>query len=632
MLNQEQNVIEKLREKSSDVQVPENLTPESVQHMLEKKGKKKRNVRVYRLGGLIAACLVLVCGVFLYKNGYLERKAGAEIEKTGQIKTPDDYEEVYECYRNWEKELEKEMEKTSKYETATAEESITEDIAATAARGGASKESGEMSYSETNVRQEGVDEGDIVKTDGRYLYILKNRKKAIAVVDTAGEQLKSVQTMEPEGVSWIYEIYLDTENKRLVAVCGRENDGNLADARDMYHSSGSVEAVTYDISNPEKPEEIGRVRQSGDYHSSRMADGYLYLFSNYVITGNGIAKWSPETYVPLVNGELIAEKDICLPPEQQGCEYTVLTSVSMEAPDKAHESKAILSGGGEMYVSNNNIYYYVTTWNYNASQTETTSLQRIGYQDGAFKSGAQATINGYIHDSFCIDEYKDYLRVVVTQGDTNAVYVLDMELKETGSITGLAKDERIYSARLMGDTGYFVTFRETDPLFSVDFSNPEKPEIIGELKIPGFSDYLHPYGEGKLLGIGMNMDEKGMMAEGVKLTMFDISEPSDVEEEDTYILKNVFSTDVSYDYKAVLADVRKNIIGFSGYTDRGQNYYIFEYQEGKGFVCKMEEEINGNTSLSARGLYIDDMLYVIQGNVIEAYSLKEYKKVRDLIL
>ena len=166
----------------------------------------------------------------------------------------------------------------------------------------------------------------------------------------------------------------------------------------------------------------------------------------------------------------------------------------------------------------------------------------------------------------------------------------------------------------------------------MDFSNPEKPEIIGELKIPGFSDYLHPYGEGKLLGIGMNMDEKGMMAEGVKLTMFDISDPSDVKEEDTYILKNVFSTDVSYDYKAVLADVGKNIIGFSGYTDSGQNYYIFEYQEGKGFVCKMEEEINGNTSLSARGLYIDDMLYVIQGNVIEAYSLKEYKKVRDLIL
>ncbi len=628
MLNQEQNVIEKLRKKSSDIQVPENLTPESVQHMLEKKGKKKRNVRVYRIGGVIAACLVLVCGVFIYKNGYLNQKTGSEVRKVGQIKTADDYEEVYECYRNWEKELEK----VGAYGTATAEDAAMEKTETMADTGSARDVDGGMSYSRTNVRQEGVDEGDIVKTDGRYLYILKNGQTEISVVDTMGDQLESRQTINPEDASLIYEMYLDVEGKKLVAICERDNGRAAVEEMDMYNHNGTIEAVTYDISNPEKPEELGRVRQSGSYDSSRMADGYLYLFSNYDITDNGIAKDRPETYVPAVNGELIAEKDICLPTEQLACGYTVLTSVSMEAPDKVCESKAILSGSGQIYVSNSNIYYYETTWNYNENTMETTSLQRISYQNGVFQGGAQATINGYIHDSFCIDEYKDHLRVVVTQGDTNAVYVLDMEFEETGSITELAKDERIYSARLMGDTGYFVTFRETDPLFSVDLSDPENPEIIGELKIPGFSDYLHPYGEGKLLGIGMNVDEKGMMADGVKLTMFDISDPSDVKEEDTYILKNVFSTDASYDYKAVLADVGKNIIGFSGYTDGGQNYYIFEYQEGKGFVCKMEEEINGNTSLAARGVYIDQVLYVIQGNVIEAYSLEEYKKVRDLIL
>ena len=235
-------------------------------------------------------------------------------------------------------------------------------------------------------------------------------------------------------------------------------------------------------------------------------------------------------------------------------------------------------------------------------------------------------------DSFSIDEYKDHLRVVVTDGDVNAVYVLNKELETVGSIDNLAKDERVYSARLMGDTGYFVTFRETDPLFSVDLSDPENPEIIGSLKIPGFSDYLHPYGGGRLLGIGMNVDEDTMITDGVKLTMFDISDPADVKEEDTFVLKNVYSTDVSYDYKACLADAARNIIGFSGYTDGGQEYFIFEYDSNNGFICKMEEEINGSGGSGARGVYINQTLYVIEGNIIEAYSLKDYGKVDDIIL
>ena len=232
----------------------------------------------------------------------------------------------------------------------------------------------------------------------------------------------------------------------------------------------------------------------------------------------------------------------------------------------------------------------------------------------------------------CEDEYDGYLRVVVTDGDTNSVYVLDQELKETGSIKGLAEDERVYSARFMGKTGYFVTFKETDPLFSVDLSDPKNPKIIGALKIPGFSDYLHPYGKNKLLGIGMNVDEKTMSTDGVKLTMFDISDPENVKEEQTYVIENVYYTDVSYDYKAALVDAEKNLIGFAADSEGGREYYTFSYDEKQGFTCTMHEEINGNNMRITRGIYIEDMLYVIQGNIIEAYSLKDFKKVDDIIL
>ena len=201
-----------------------------------------------------------------------------------------------------------------------------------------------------------------------------------------------------------------------------------------------------------------------------------------------------------------------------------------------------------------------------------------------------------------------------------------------GSIEGLAEDERVYSARLMGDVGYFVTFRETDPLFSVDFSDPKKPEIIGELKIPGFSEYLHFYGEDMLLGIGMDVDEDGFTTNGVKLSMFDISDNTDVKEVQKYVMKNVYSADVMYDYRAALIDVGKNIIGFSANSGDGESYYVFSYDKGKGFACLMEETINGTGYQTARGVYIDQVLYVVKGNIIEAYGMEDYKKVGDIIL
>jgi uncharacterized secreted protein with C-terminal beta-propeller domain len=184
----------------------------------------------------------------------------------------------------------------------------------------------------------------------------------------------------------------------------------------------------------------------------------------------------------------------------------------------------------------------------------------------------------------------------------------------------------------MGDVGYFVTYRETDPLFSVDFSDPKKPEIIGELKIPGFSEYLHFYGEDLLLGIGMDVDEDGFTTNGVKLSMFDISDNTDVKEVQKYVMKNVYSADVMYDYRAALIDRKKNIIGFSANSGDGESYYVFSYDEKNGFECLMDETVNGNGYQTARGVYIDTVLYVVKGNIIEAYSMEDYKKVDDIIL
>lgn len=184
---------------------------------------------------------------------------------------------------------------------------------------------------------------------------------------------------------------------------------------------------------------------------------------------------------------------------------------------------AVVSGAETFYVSESNIYSAVSDWT--ASDTKPrTEIVRIGYEDGFFTEGSTGSVSGELNNSFSMDEYNGNLRLVTTTAGwnkdyseytrTNGLYILDADMKTIGKIENLADNEEIKSARFMGDTGYFVTYRNTDPLFSADLSDPTKPKIIGELKITGFSEYLHFYGENKLLGIGWETDPDTGSIEG----------------------------------------------------------------------------------------------------------------------
>ena len=633
----EKNVMDRIRKATDDVEVPDRLKPERMQEVLEGKKPKKR-LQIYQIGLLAAACLAVVSGILLWMSSKEDLAVGINRSRNGgkekisdnkQIASAESYEQIYDYIKEYQDRMEIQERSSTTYDIGSMEMESSEDSAATSGR-----YSGD--YSQTNVRQEGVDEGDIVKTDGRYLYVVEDNGQTVDIVKADGGNLEKSGSIELGKDYDIREIYLNTEKQKLVIVCERVvlyNDSFEAQTDsvedDYVWDEQKTVAITYDIQNVSHPSEEGRVSQSGSYSSSRMAGGYLYLFSEYYVGGE-IDKVEPRTYIPLINEKTIEESSICLPQIAQGCMYEVITSINIENPDQVEDNKAIFSKGGQVYVSNHNIYFYETEWS--DFDSSVTTIRKISYQNGQLEAKKQGSFKGYLNDSFSIDEYDGYLRVVTTFGDTNAVYVLDENLKVTGSIEDLAEDERIYSARFFGDTGYFVTFRETDPLFSVDLSDPENPKILGELKIPGFSEYLHFYGEDRLLGIGMSADEETGSAENVKLSMFDISDNTDVKEVAMYELEDVFGTDVSYDYKSVLADPEKNLIGFAGYTWSGENYYLFTYDEKDGFICKLEEEINGNTSRGTRGIYIQDTLYVIQGNVIEAYRLSDSEKVGDFIL
>ena len=259
-----------------------------------------------------------------------------------------------------------------------------------------------------------------------------------------------------------------------------------------------------------------------------------------------------------------------------------------------------------------------------------------------------------------MDEYENHLRIVTTvteyydekiiddrtgnvigytidqERQANALYVLDERLDVVGEIEGLAKDEQIYSARFMGDVGYFVTFRQTDPLFTVDLKDPHNPKILSELKVSGFSEYLHIYGENRLLGIGMEADPETGIQQGMKLSMFDVSDKANVTEVSKTNLSKYNYSEALYNHHAVLINVGKNVFGFaaegSSKGDFWYDYVVYTYENDE-FVQKLKvnaKNKDGN-HYTVRSSYIGDVFYLLRSDgSVESYNLNDGRKLNSL--
>lgn len=684
----DQDLMDDLRKMADDLPVPPALEPDSVERMLEERAQKKRRkyVRIYG-GAAAAACVCVVIGL---SAAYLTGRPGNEAadyaagnsdasgsvesassdsamsggaesadagaaelsaEQADELTTAEDYNEIY-GYIQDQREAEEKMAATHSDGGffGAVEDSAASQESSSAAATGTSGKSG--SYSDTNVRTEGVGEADIVKTDGKNIYLVNG--ETVEIVDITSDEMEHLAQIEMDEDCYVTELYAADE--RLLILYTREEYDDGKNGYDGTYRQYTCTDV-YDISDPADPEKISALSQSGYYNTMRVKDGYAYVLSDYSLPYD-ISRPEPRTYIPEVQGEIMPVSDIYMPQRKMGNDYTVITAFSLDDPKEKTDSKAVFGTAGECYVSTENIYVTESYYNNNDANVTQTSIRRIAYEDGVLTGTAQTRVDGILNDSFSIDEYDGYLRLVTTvtsvngtEGsfltdladmfrgeetetevrnvDTNSLYILDEDLNVTGEIRDLAPDERVYSARLMGDTGYFVTFRETDPLFSADLSDPHNPKIIGELKIPGFSEYLHPYGEGKLLGIGMDVDEETVATEGVKLSMFDISDPSDVKEENKYIMKDMYGTDAGYDYKAVFADVEKNLFGFLAYGD-STVYTVFTYDEEGGFREVFSRTLNWAGSV--RGMYAGEKFYLVSANTIESFRLADFEKVDDIVL
>ncbi len=442
----------------------------------------------------------------------------------------------------------------------------------------------------------------------------------------------------------------------------------------------------YDISDRENPRLGKTFTLDGFYSTSRVADGYFYGFS-FFTPRPGAKEEDYEAYIPKTDGVLIPAEKISCPDGASWQNYLVMVSIDLSSPARLSDSRSVLASNGIFYVSTDSIY--LASWHSvydeevpvfygdtgeaekegrRVSEEETvwdhTQILSFAFEDGKFLARAEGRVPGRVMDSFCLDQDGTYLRAVTTvtecvrrrvtddrtgeilgyeygmeeegESQSSGLYILNEDLEITGELTGLAEGEQIYSARFLKDTAYFVTFRQTDPLFAVDVSNPEKPSLLSELKVSGFSEYLHFYGENLLFGLGMEADEKTGAQQGLKLSMFDLTNPKELTEAARRNLSGYDYSPALYDHRSLLIDPGQNLIGFEvqGSVDGvfSQAYLLYSYENGE-FRERLHIKIkSGNGAYHAcRGTFIGDSFYLLQPDgSIREYSLLDGSLLGEL--
>ncbi|MDO5389871.1 MAG: beta-propeller domain-containing protein [Eubacteriales bacterium] len=642
----------KIKQSAESIETPDSLKPEAVQKRLEESSGKIRRFPTRFFASAAAAIVVLSIGVFgmnrMIQNSIMdgdgmerseEMSEEACMEESYSLQSISDYKELYKALKTYEKEYD------TVYDEGMVEESVAESAAAdtgSADMAVSQNAAASKDYSTTNLRTEGIDEGDLVKTDGTYLYILK-RNRGISIVDAASMKCIKEILLENKGEP-LEEMYVDGTCLQVITSGSRtslkENSASV-----YYTESSSITTLyTYDISNPKKPVLKGSITQDGDYESSRKSGEWMYLFTSCYAQIPSRSSGMEEA-VPRIGEETVSADDIYLPDTCSSQEYLVISSVNQSTPDTAADKKVILSGCELYYVSQNHIFICNGDWNHSSNYTQIMSFLM---KDGTLTARAAGSVKGSLNSSFSLDEYKDHLRVVSTYWDgysgtnINALFVLNEDLQIVGKIDDLAPGESIYSARLMGNTGYFVTYRQMDPLFSADLSDPKNPIILGELKITGFSEYLHPYGDNLLLGIGWETDPDTQERLGLKLSMFDTSDPTNVTEKNKTVLEDIYPYDcpAMNDYKCVMIDSEKNLFGFAYILEDESKqqsltavYSLFRYDETNGFTqvftCTLDDA-EENISY-ARGLYIGDSFYLSTQESLSKFNMSNNFRLTDSI-
>ena len=617
-------------------------------------------------------------------------------------------------------------------------------------------------YSTTNIQVAGVDEADIVKNDGKYIYVVSGNN--VVIVDAyPAENTKIISQINLSSVSNIFIngdklIVFGNEYKDYAYPMAAEKIAATSIAADImmprpYYNTQSSFIRIYDVSDRANPVLVRNVTASGSYFDSRMIGNYVYAMTNQYIYGDVI----PMPYF-MENGIALREfPDIYyFPIPDRSYNYVNIVALNVQTDETATKT-FMMPSSQTTFVSQNNIYLTYQKWSsysdfydriidevlvpampqlkqkideirsYNISnaskyseiqtllqdymstlsseqasslqtsmqekmipiqqamerERQKTHISKISVSGSQIDYKSQGSVTGNLLNQFSMDEYNGYFRVATTTSmyiggeytSTNNVYVLDGDMKTVGTLDGVAPGESIYSVRFMGNRAYMVTFKHVDPLFVIDLSTPTAPAILGKLKIPGYSDYLHPYDETHIIGIGKEVDESidadkvhsdnavyYTAIQGVKISIFDVSDVSNpVEMYKEVIGDRGTSSLATSDHKAFLFDKEKQLLvvpmvvaerkasepksAEGDYTFSGAYVYNINLQSGltlKGRITHMNSTELVDMSMKGywyysgndvkRSLYIGDTLYTLSNKMIKANSLTDLTETSTVAL
>ena len=658
-----------LQEDAADIEPPASLSPAAIEKKLQgvrQEARPRRSPWLVVAG--MAACLVfgVMIGIFVYSmirgNGSpAERQtvvadnqssnAGSEGREMRSA-TPeplDDnltYDKVCEIINNYNSNHQVVYED---YVDAIPEDAVDEEASDGAASAGrsvgyakADSAGSSQDYSKTDEQVTGVEEGDIVKTDGKHIFTIESSTFGftIHVIEPNGSRSQEIGEVEVTGGNCA-EMYLVGDKIFTIGTEWGESE------------RAHTQIAVIDISDPANPEVIHTHTQSGRFNTSRICDGHLYVFTedNYMREERYIDD-IPEDFVPVLDKEAIPEERITRAGDEDTNNYMVMTSLNVQDPVSFVDKLAVLGGGATYYVSTDHIYIarpmssenrYMDGGLFFGGLTSATSLTKFTYNDGVFSKNASTTFRGAISNSYYMHEYQGNFCFVYTgwsesTGESyNGLCVLDGEMKKLGELKNIAPGEQIYASYYMNNMAYFVTYRNTDPVFAVDIENPEKPEILSKLKLPGFSSYLHSFGERMLLGIGYGDASKdgNEWDNTAKLSLFEIGEDYDLKELSKTFGEQYARHIADQNHRAVFVDEARGIVGLGlncyNYTegdddDRRLEHYVAYQKKGDKLVKVMDtaEDKSGRhiPVQQTRGVRIGETFYVCNSTgVVQAYEI-----------
>ena len=512
-----------------------------------------------------------------------------------------------------------------------------------------------VDFSTTNVQVQSVDEPDFLKNDGKYVYILSKNKLTI------------IDAYPPQNATIVTKIGLEVQKQNL------QNMFLKKDRLIIFYQSSSTNtnAMVLDISDIENPKVVKNYSVRGNYHDARMIGDHVYF-----IARSNVDYDSPILPSVMESSNTILTPDVYYFDDELYHTFNTVTAIDIFG-DKINADTFMMDSTGTIYVSEEGIYitypkyhqyhpysYYMDEYEILAEERERTVIHKIAIDRLSLNYASSAEVPGHVLNQFSMDEFDNKFRIATTselytpKGTImhSNIYVLDEDLEIVGKLEGIAPDERIYSARFMGDKLYLVTFRQVDPFFVIDLSE-NNPKVLGYLKMPGFSNYLHPYDENHIIGLGRDTKENnrgGVATLGIKIALFDVSDVSNPLEVDVFTIGDrTTNSEALYDHKAFFFDKKKDVLSIPLEFNTLKVQEEGTYNEPKGwngfYILGVDAEdgfsLNGKVDHSSaeydpflqrgygsRSFYIGDVLYTVTNKLMKMNDLKDMSEMNQIDL